>query len=180
MVRRLIDRFYARLREAVAPLTPDSLLDAGCGEGETLARLADLLPERVAAIDLSEEAAGFAARRLPAAEVLAGSVYELPFDASSFDLVLCLEVFEHLREPATALEELARVSRGDVIVSTPHEPWFQLGSLARGKYLAQLGNHPEHVNHWNRRSLPRLLAEHFEEVTLRGSAPWLIAHCRRR
>jgi len=162
----------------VEPLAPTSLLDAGCGEGETLERLSDLLPQRVAAIDLSEQAVRFTSGRVPAAVASVASVDALPFEDDSFDLVLCLEVLEHLEDPGTALEELSRVSTGDVVISTPHEPWFQLGSLLRGKYLRGLGNHPEHVNHWGPGSLRDLLETRFAEVTVRRSFPWLIAHCR--
>jgi len=177
-VRRLIDRFYGEVEAMVAPLAPSSVLDAGCGEGETLLRL-DSFPRRgTTAIDLSEQAVRHVRERVPWAEASVASVTDLPFDDASFDLVLCLEVLEHLPEPEAALAELARVSRGDVIVSVPHEPWFRLGSLLRGKYLRGLGNHPEHVNHWNRRTLPALLENRFSEVSLVGAFPWLLAHCR--
>ncbi len=178
-MKSLIGRFYANLRSVVGPLNAASLLDAGCGEGETLARLGDLLPERVAAVDLSDEAVRFTAARFPKAEVRRHSIDALPFADGSFDLVLCLEVLEHLGDPGAALAELARVSRGDVVLSVPQEPWFRLGSLLRGKYVLGLGNHPEHVNHWNRRTLRELLAARFEEVSLTGSFPWLIARCHR-
>ena len=36
VVRRLIDRFYGKVGELVASLAPATVLDAGCGEGETL------------------------------------------------------------------------------------------------------------------------------------------------
>lgn len=179
VVRRLIDRFFARLGATVEPLGPKSVLDAGCGEGETLERLAALLPSRVAGVDLSPEAVEFASRRLPQAEIGRESVYELPFADESFDLVLCLEVLEHLKEPAEALAELARVGRCDLVLSVPHEPWFRLGSLLRGKYVATLGNHPEHVNHWNPRTFRRFLEQQgLEVVSLERSLPWLIARCR--
>ena len=180
VVRRLIDRFYARLDGIAAELAPASVLDAGCGEGETLARLGDALPAHPVAIDLDPEAAAFTGRRFPQAEVLSGSVYELPFEDASFELVLCLEVLEHLRDPGAAVAELARVSSGAVVVSVPHEPWFRLGSLLRGKYVRGLGNHPEHVNHWGPKSLPALLGPKVEPLAVTRSFPWLIASCRVR
>jgi SAM-dependent methyltransferase len=137
-----------------------------------------MLPERVAGIDLSPAAVAFAAARLPQAEITRESVYDMPFEDGSFDLVLCLEVLEHLREPQAALAELARVSGRDLVVSVPDEPWFRLGSLLRGKYVSTLGNHPEHVNHWGPRSLRRLLEQQLEVVTLERSIPWLLARCR--
>lgn len=178
VVQRLIGRFYAHLRSVVEPLGAESLLDAGCGEGETLARMDGLLPDDVFAVDLSEAAVQFTAARFPTIEVGCHSIDNLPFDNDNFDLVLCLEVLEHLEDPGAALDELARVSRRNVIVSTPHEPWFRLGSLLRGKYVSGLGNHPEHVNHWNPRTLGKLLHTRFEAVRVEGSFPWLIAHCQ--
>jgi 2-polyprenyl-3-methyl-5-hydroxy-6-metoxy-1,4-benzoquinol methylase len=180
VVRGLIDRFYARIREIVAELRPRSVLDAGCGEGETIARLDGLLPARVAAVDLNPEAVEFTARRFPAVEVTRESVLELPFADGAFELVVCLEVLEHLGDPRAATAELARVSNRAVVVSVPHEPWFRLGSLLRGKYIRGLGNHPDHVNHWNRASLRPLLESEFQLIEIRGSFPWLIGTCRAR
>jgi ubiquinone/menaquinone biosynthesis C-methylase UbiE len=180
VVRRLIDRFYERVRGLVEPLEPASVLDAGCGEGETLVRLADLLPSTVRAVDLNAAAVEFTARRLPAVDVSRASVYELPFEDRAFDLVLCLEVLEHLADPDAALAELVRVSDRMVVITVPHEPWFRLGSLLRGKYLADLGNHPEHVNHFDRAGLRELLEQRVGVVSLERSFPWLMASCARR
>jgi SAM-dependent methyltransferase len=176
----MIDRFFERLREIVEPLRPQSALDAGCGEGETIARLRDALPDRVAAVDILDECVAFTGRRLPFVEARQASVYELPFDDDGFDLVLSLEVLEHLDSPAAALRELGRVARRDVVLSVPYEPYFRLGSLLRGKYVRQLGNHPEHVNHWNRRSFPALLRSHYDVHRVAVAFPWLIAHCSPR
>jgi 2-polyprenyl-3-methyl-5-hydroxy-6-metoxy-1,4-benzoquinol methylase len=180
VVRRLIDRFYERLRSIVAPLGAASVLDAGCGEGETISRLGDLLPEPVFAVDILDESVAFTKRRLPSVEVSRHSVYELPFEDDRFDLVLCLEVLEHLERPSAAVGELRRVAREHLVLSVPFEPYFRLGSLLRAKYVRQLGNHPEHVNHWTRRSFPRFLAPQVDVVEVGVAFPWLIAHCRAR
>ena len=157
VVRRLIDGFYDRVREIVEPLDAGSTLDAGCGEGETMLRLGPVLGERVAGFDLDPQAVELARDRVEGAEIVEGSLYEIPFDRDRFDLVLCLEVLEHLEDPGAALAELGRASRRDVVVSVPYEPWFRAGSAMRGKYLSTLGNHPEHINHWNRRSFRSFL-----------------------
>jgi 2-polyprenyl-3-methyl-5-hydroxy-6-metoxy-1,4-benzoquinol methylase len=178
VVRRLIDRFYRRIAATIAPLEPSSVLDAGCGEGESIARLS--LPADVVGVDTSPAAVAAASRRFPGHEIRRESVDDLPFADGRFDLVLCLEVLEHLRAPEAALAELARVARRDVVVSVPHEPWFRLGTALRGRYLRRLGDHPEHLGHWGRGGLRRLLEPRFEVVSLGGSFPWLIAHCRPR
>ncbi|MBK5219733.1 MAG: class I SAM-dependent methyltransferase [Thermoleophilia bacterium] len=180
VVRHLIDRFYARVGAIVGPLGANSLLDAGCGEGETLDRLGDALPTDVAAIDISADAVRFAAARFPAVSVRTASIGALPFADDSFELVICLEVLEHVADPAAALTDLARVGSRDLVISVPDEPWFRLGSLLRGKYLRELGDHPEHVNHWNPKSLGALLSDQLELISLDRSLPWLIAHCRLR
>lgn len=178
-MRRLIDRFYICLLEIVEPLGAASLLDAGCGEGETLARLGASLPRRATAVDLSPAAIEFTARRLPQVEARCESIVDLPFAGASFDLVLCLEVLEHLDDPGASLVELSRVTNEHLVISVPHEPWFRAGSLLRGKYVRGLGNHPEHVNHWTPRTLRAFLQPRLEVVSLVRPFPWLLAHCRR-
>jgi SAM-dependent methyltransferase len=178
VVDRFIDRYFRVLGALVESLSPTSVLDAGCGEGETIARLSDRLPPRVVGVDLSEDSVSHARRRLPRAEISQGSVYDLKFAPRSFDLVLCLEVLEHLDQPARALGELCRVSGRDIVLSVPWEPWFRLGSLGRGRHVRGLGNHPEHVQRWTRRGFRDLLAPRLELVALSPAFPWLVAHCR--
>lgn len=178
VVRKLIDRFYGKVVALVGQLDPGTVLDAGCGEGETLERLDGLLSGSITGIDLNPESVEFAAKRIPSGEFQVADLTDLPFEDDSFDLVLCLEVLEHLPAPAPALAELSRVCRGDIVLSVPSEPWFRLGSLARGKYLKGWGNHPEHVNHWNPRSLRAFLETGTEVVAVERSTPWLVAQVR--
>jgi len=51
------------------------------------------------------------AQRGFSAKLSQGNVYELPFDDSSFDLVVCFSVFEHLHEFERGLAQVARVLR---------------------------------------------------------------------
>jgi SAM-dependent methyltransferase len=180
VVHRMIDGFYGAVRSLVQSLDPDSVLDAGCGEGETMTRLEGCLPERVAGIDVREECVAFTQRRFPSVDVSQGSVYALEFPDRAFELVLCLEVLEHLDDPAAAVSELSRVSDRDLVLSVPHEPWFRVGSMLRGKHLARLGNHPEHLQHWRVRTFEEFLAPLVEVVSVSKAFPWLIAHCRPR
>jgi len=176
----LIDHFYSTLRSLIESLepAPASVLDAGCGEGETLTRLASCLPQRASAIDVREDSVEVTRARCPWTEVSRQSVYTLEFQGRQFELVLCLEVLEHLDRPADALAELCRVTSRDLLLSVPREPWFRLGTLLRGKHLSRLGNHPEHVQRWDRRAFERFLVPRVEVVSLVTAFPWLIAHCR--
>lgn len=62
----------------------------------------------------------------------------LPFVAESFDAVLCLEGVEHLVNPVSYIQELARIVRpgGHVVLSTPNVMnfWSRLHFLFTGAY----------------------------------------------
>jgi SAM-dependent methyltransferase len=167
VVAYVIGRFFTRLSGVLAGLAPTTMLDAGCGEGEMLRRRA--APPGVQPVLLDRNPDSIA-------QIL-GSVEALPFPADSFDVVTCLEVLEHLHNPGIAVRELTRVARRAVVVSVPHEPWFRVGNVLRGKHLSALGNHPEHVQHWNFRSFENFLRGHVPEVRIIDAFPWILACC---
>lgn len=177
IVRRLISRFFATLREVIAPVDPITVLDAGCGEGETIGQLGDLLGEQITAVDVSGYCLDRVVARHPGVVTAVADVTELPFANDSFELVMCLEVLEHLGDPEAAVAELSRVASGSVVVSVPYEPWFRIGSLLRGKYVGSLGNHPEHVNQFNASSLRALLEPVADVLEMKVAFPWMIARC---
>jgi SAM-dependent methyltransferase len=174
VVRFVIGRFFLRLRTVLAELNPNSVLDAGCGEGEMLRR--DVLPASVRPVCLDLRPASLAEVDQP--HRVCASVFSLPFAARSFDTVTCLEVLEHLDDPSAAVRELARVARRAVVVSVPFEPYFRIGNVLRGKHLTRLGNHPEHVQHWNLRTFPAFLSGSVAKVRIVEAFPWIIACCR--
>jgi ubiquinone/menaquinone biosynthesis C-methylase UbiE len=103
------------------------VLDAGCGGGAFLPRIAELVGAegRISALDLAEESAGLAAERMrdhPARvplEVRTGSVLELPYADGTFDAVWCANTTQYLddNELARALAELRRVTRPGGLVA---------------------------------------------------------------
>ncbi len=132
-------------------------------------------------LDRSAAAVARAREREPGLAFREGDVTAPPAagEAGSADAVLCLEVLEHLTDPRTAVARLAEWTRDAAVVSVPHEPWFRLGNLARGKYLATGGNHPEHVQAFSPASLHALLATRFAEVRVERCFPWLVGVARR-
>jgi ArsR family transcriptional regulator len=89
------------------------VLDAGAGDGAT-AQLLAARARSITCVDVSETLVDAARVRLAGhanvrAEV--ADLHALPFADASFDQVLLLNVLTHLRAPARALAELARVLR---------------------------------------------------------------------
>jgi 2-polyprenyl-3-methyl-5-hydroxy-6-metoxy-1,4-benzoquinol methylase len=178
VVRFLLRRFFDRIRSAVGEIAPETVLDAGCGEGELARR--SVLPggTRVISLDMRTEPLAFFRAHSEQRDFVCASLAALPFADRSLDAVLCLEVLEHLAEPAAALDELARVARRALILSVPHEPYFRIGNVLRGKHLGRWGNHPEHVQHWNFRTFGDFLRPRFGQVEIRDAFPWIVACCR--
>ncbi len=170
-MRSLIERFLKKIERILDEFEPTTLLEAGCGEGFVISRLkADLK----VGLDINCEAVEWAKAHWGGTYFLCGDVFHLPFEDSSFDLVLSLEVMEHLEDPGPAVDEIKRVARRGVVISVPHEPYFRLGSFLRGKYLKTLGNHPEHIQQFTGRRFQRFMEENFSRFRIERSFPWLI------
>jgi SAM-dependent methyltransferase len=177
VVRFLLRRFFETVRCAAGESGASSWLDVGCGEGEALRRGVFRAGATRVHLDLLGEPLAHLRGAFPGSNLVRGSALALPFAAKSFDAVLCLEVLEHLEHPGLALRELARVARRRVILSVPWEPWFRAGNLVRGRYARGWGNYPEHVQHWNGRSLREFLLGLTPDVQVTGAWPWLVASC---
>ena len=128
-----------------APLAGRELLDVGCGGGilsEALARAGarvtgiDLSPAALATAELHALDSGLAIHyRLASAEALAA---ELP---ARFDVVTCMEMLEHVPDPASVLVALARLVRpgGALFLSTINRtPQAFLLAILGAEYLARL------------------------------------------
>jgi SAM-dependent methyltransferase len=177
VVRHLVGRFLGRVGDLVEAQRPRRILEVGCGEGIVIEYLGRRLPGvRIDGIELDGEALARARVRCSGAALVRGDAYGLPFRAASFDLVVCLEVLEHLDEPARALAELRRVSRRGCLVSVPHEPFFRLGNALRGKNLGRLGDPSDHVQHWGAAAFARFCARELAVQTRTGAFPWVIVY----
>ena len=109
-----------------------------------------------------------------------GDATTLPFPDDSFDLVLAIEVLEHVPTPDVALRELARVCSGTFVASVPFEPIWRAGNILRRRYVRDLGNTPGHVNHWTRWGFHRFVETEFHVQQTRSPLPWTMtrAICR--
>ena len=154
------------LRRHLGP-PPCRVLDVGCGlgsYGRTL--LTDGYAWLGAEVDAAD-CAELARLSLPHRHVDGCS---LPFADASFDAALCLEVLEHLDNPAAVLREIHRVAPRKLLVSVPNcellgylwdhlaTPWHMLEA--------------DHKNFYTRHSLGALLGQCYSQVELGFHTPY--------
>ena len=170
--RRMMDGFFAALDRMLSGLAPDVVVEIGAGEGRITERLVERFPTAtVVGLDLPDTnlAEEWDEIEVP---MFFGDATRMPFFDRSIDLVVGLEVLEHIPNPERALADIARVCRGTTIMSVPREPIWRAGNIARGRYVKALGNTPGHVNHWSASSFERFVATRLDVTDIAKPLPW--------
>jgi SAM-dependent methyltransferase len=182
-----------------------TVLDVGCNVGDSLRWARDQGIERLRGVDINPAAVRAATKQLSGlgdVQVLHGSADELPFPDGSADVVLCLEVLEHIPEDlrGKSVSEMARVLApgGRLILTVPHRGAFAFldpenmrfrlpflhrmlsrlvggGGKERG-YVGQKHGVVRH-HHFTRAELEALLGSHFAIVGIRGRGLLLFPLC---
>ena len=120
------DRFMGRYSRPLAVPFADfaglpldgRVLDVGCGPGALTAELARRAgPERVTAVDPSEEFVAALRGRHPGVQVIRASAEDLPFEGGCFDATLAQLVINVIDDPVAGLREMARVTRDGGVVA---------------------------------------------------------------
>lgn len=178
--RRLVDGFLRAFDDALPGRAVTTVVEVGAGEGVIAERVARRYPEAgVCPLDLPDPRLGSSWRRKGLNGAYADAV-RLPARDGAADLVVCIEVLEHLPDPAAALAEIARVASADVVLSVPLEPLWRVGNVLRGRYLADWGNTPGHLNHWSRRGFVRFVSRHLDVLEVRSPLPWTLVRAASR
>lgn len=180
------EAYFGRARKDILPLFPEGgvqkVLEVGCGNGATLAYLkAQGLAQEVHGMELMVSVAAQGQSVLDALYV--GNAVELitALPAASYDVVLCLDVLEHLVDPWGFVAEIERVLKpgGCVIGSIPNVRTlpviFQLLVKGRFDYANQGIMDKTHLRFFTRRTALSLLeTPAFSVSAWRRSpmAPW--------
>lgn len=173
IARYLFENFLKTGYRFLSPVTPLSILEVGCGEGKLSSLLHNWKPDaQVFGVDISERVFDQSILRSANVQVAVQSAVALGFPDRSFDLVVAVEVLEHLEEPELALAELRRVARRHLLLSVPREPLWRVLNLARLSYLSNWGNTPGHVQHWSSREFVDLVSQYLLPVQVEMPIPW--------
>lgn len=147
-------RHGAVLHWLAARGTGRRLLEIGCGAGFFL-KAAERAGWQVTGVELSEEGARFATERL-GLEVLRVRAEEMPLAPGSVDAAGMFDVIEHLFDPRSVLEAIARALApgGTLVISTPN--YDSISRWLLGVEWAVLSP-LEHVYYFTEHTLRRLL-----------------------
>jgi SAM-dependent methyltransferase len=132
------------VRAVTTPERQPRILDIGCGTGFNIEYLQGLGFERAVGLDLSPEALRFCRSRGLQA-LVQGDATNAPFRPRSFELILALDLVEHVKDDVTALRGLRDLLTpgGMLLIFTPA--------------FAFLWSHQDEVSHHFRRYTAREL-----------------------
>jgi SAM-dependent methyltransferase len=175
-IDRARDARVARLVEAHARVRDGAtLLDVGCGYGHLLSRFRGRY--RLYGIDLSAHAAARAREHVPDGLILRADVQRrLPF-RRAMDVVLAINVIEHLEDPKEAVDNIARalLPNGLCVV---HLPTIN-NRVSRWIYARAYAGDPTHVYRPTGREVRALFESAGMERLEESYAPhrrWLLSH----
>jgi SAM-dependent methyltransferase len=127
------ENYWFRRHEVVYQQLADrcagrDVLEAGSGEGYGADLIAGVA-RRVVGLDYDDSAVAHVKARYPRVDMRQGNLADLPFEASTFDVVVNFQVIEHLWDQGQFVAECARVLRpsGVLLMSTPNRITFSPG-----------------------------------------------------
>ncbi len=146
-IYNFIDETKIRLLRPLLP-SSGSAIEIGAGSGRLLIRAGLERPLRLVALDYAvyamravRENARRAGRH---ADLALGDARALPFRDASFDLVLSGGLLEHFRDPASVLEEMARILRPGGLFYADIVPrkvslyrWAERDRMQRSEHMAE-------------------------------------------
>ena len=137
-------------------LSGKAILDIGCASGTLLKLLSMHNPAKLTGIDIAEHPVAYGKSRY-GLDLRCTSLEAAGFPAASFDLILMIDLIEHIEELPDFLQEVTRVLRsgGYIFLLTPN---YRAFSRARSRWIC-LHKDFEHLQYLSPFSLAQLAAK---------------------
>ncbi len=138
------------------------ILDVACATGEITEEIRKKLnPRRVVGYEGSRAVMAKGRELHPDVEWVQGLVESMPFRRDEFDSIHAGEIIEHIQDPDKFVADLARVTRKQLIITTP----------------TMYVNDPAHIALFSETGFRELLERHFESVSIIDAERTFVAVC---
>jgi SAM-dependent methyltransferase len=138
-----------------------SVCDVGCGEGTLLSMIAERYPSvTLGGCEFSATALQSARELLPQAKLFSLDLLKDDVSGIEYDLLLSVQVLEHLSDDLGALERMRKMCKGTLIVSVP------------GGQLDDRGRRNGHYRHYTRSGLVEKMERTGFRVTRSFTCGW--------
>jgi len=115
----------------------DRVLDVGCGGGALSVLIKENFTE-VYGVDILEDACSIAAQKGVISQVVDLNAEAMPYNENFFDVVVCLDIIEHVLDPLRLLADCQRVLKygGQFLLSTPNIRYFRhvINLIVHGRF----------------------------------------------
>jgi len=157
-----IDNIFRILEKNLGKYNPNNMLDIGCGDGDRTIRIAkycSVSMNNVYGLDYNEDFI-ITCKKIFNADKIDLETDEVPYENNNFDLVICNQVLEHLKNYKKTIYEAIRITRnqGYIVFGIPN-----LAHLINRIYLL-FGFQPlcihldsSHVRSFTRKNFVKLL-----------------------
>lgn len=180
------DAIYRLVERAAGDRHYASVIDVGCGSAAISRRLRDRFDHYTGCDVVAYD--GFPTENWAAFSKIDLEHQPYAIDDASADLVLCIEVIEHVENPRALMRELVRIAKpgARIIVTTPNQLSLtsKLCLVVRDEFLAfqeSAGLYPAHITALVERDLRHIAAEcQLENIAIHysnsGRAPFTPRH----
>ena len=148
------------------------ILDYGCGKGKILSEIYKINPPaELYGADISKIALQSASKVVPKAKILwIDNDQKVPLASNSLDLIVSLDVIEHIYDTEKVFQEFHRLVRrdGHLLVSTPYYGLIKNIIIALVGFGTVYDPISPHIRFYTKKSLIQMLHEHGFSITKFG------------
>ncbi|MCK4352482.1 class I SAM-dependent methyltransferase [candidate division WOR-3 bacterium] len=141
--------FYKEVIDKIQPYLKGKIIDVGCGTGDFLRLLKNKYPSclEIFGSDISDASIERCKNIIPDGKFIQSDIFHLNFKDKYFDVVICMELLEHIEFPHDALKELTRICKtnGYAILTVPN---------------GEIDTFEGHLNFWNLESFKVFLSSY--------------------